>query len=623
MPFSKRLALPLLIFCLATPAMSETNQPIQYNLSFPDARHHYVEVEARFPTNGQDTLDLAMATWTPGSYLIREYARHVEELSASTPDGDPLSIEKVTKSRWRISSEETATVHVRYRVYGREMTVRTNFVDSSFAMLNGAPTFLTTVDALEGAGVAHEVHVIRPDDWSRVISPLETVGDDAHRFRAEDFDELVDSPLYVGNAEVYRFTVDGAEHLLVNEGETGGDRAATVWDGPRSAEDTEAVVREHLRFWQTRPYDRYVFFNLLVETGGGLEHKNSTILMTSRYELSTPEDRLDWLGLVSHEFFHTWNVKRLRPVELGPFEYEDEVYTESLWVVEGVTSYYDDLLVHRAGLSSRKDYLKELASRIERLRDTPGRKVQPLARSSFDAWIKHYRRDENTVNTAISYYNKGALLAFVLDAEIRRRTGGERSLDDVMRAAYDRYSGKRGFTRAEFEALASEVAGHDLTGLFRLGVDTTEELPIDDALQTYGLRYATDSKDDEDDEPSAAWLGTDTEIDDGRLVVTEVPRETPAFEAGITVEDEILALDGYRVPPRELDDRLKAYRPGDEAMLTVARRERLMELPVTFGEKPKDLKIEVDPEATEQQTARLKAWLAGGGPHPSAPSRLQ
>lgn len=599
------------ILFLSTPAMSETNQPIQYTLSFPDARHHYVEVEARFPTGGQTTLDLAMATWTPGSYLIREYARHVEELSASTPGGDPLSIEKITKNRWRISSGEIATVHVRYRVYGREMTVRTNFVDSSFAMLNGAPTFLTTVDALEGAAIPHEIRVLPPDDWSRVISPLETVGDDAHRFRAADFDELVDSPLYAGNAEVYRFTVDGAEHLLVNEGEAGNDRAATVWDGPRSAEDTEAVVREHLRFWQTRPYDRYVFFNLLVETGGGLEHKNSTILMTSRYELSTPDDRLDWLGLVSHEFFHTWNVKRLRPVELGPFDYEDEVYTESLWVVEGVTSYYDDLLVHRAGLSSRKDYLKELASRIERLRDTPGRKVQPLTRSSFDAWIKHYRRDENTVNTAISYYNKGALLAFVLDAEIRRRTGGERSLDDVMRTAYERYSGDRGFTRAEFEALASEVAGHDLSELFRLGVETTEDLPIDEALQTYGLRYAADSKDDEDDEPSAAWLGTDTEIDDGRLVVTEVPRETPAFEAGITVEDEILALDGYRVPPRDLDDRLKAYRPGDEAMLTVARRERLTELPVTFGEKPKDLKIEVDPDATEEQTARLKAWLAG------------
>lgn len=607
-------ALTLLVLCLSTPAMSQlVHEPIRYILSFPDARHHYAEVEAVFPTGGEETLELAMATWTPGSYLIREFSRHVEELTAATPDGEPLPVEKVAKNRWRIAANGSDVVHVGYRVYGRELTARTNFIDRSFALVNGAATYLTTVAALEGASIPHEVRVIPAEGWHELVSPLPPIENATDRFRAKDFDQLVDSPLYAGNATVHRFVVDGAEHLLVNEGESGGDEAATVWDGPQSAEDAEAVVREHLRFWKTRPYDRYVFFNLIVGRGDGIEHKSSTVLMTSRYKLRTPEGRRDWLGLLSHEFFHTWNVKRLRPVELGPFDHEDEVYTESLWVAEGVTSYYDDLLVHRAGLSSRKDYLKKLAEGIDRLRDTPGRKVQTLARSSFDAWIKHYRRDENTVNTAISYYTKGAVLSFILDAEIRRLTDGERSLDDVLRTAYDRFSGDRGFARAELEAVASEVTGSDLSELFHRGLDTTEDLPVEPALAYYGLRFAPEEEPEEEDgdEPPAAWLGAGTEVREGRLLVTRVPRETPAFAAGLTVDDEILAVDGYRVPPRELDERLKVYRPGDEATLAVARRERLMELPVTFGEEPRDLEIEVDPEASEDQMERLEAWLSG------------
>lgn len=597
-------------------------QPLVHTLRFDDAEHHYVEVETRVPTDGLATgdraaVELAMAVWTPGSYLVREYSRHVENLSAESPAGEPLPVTKTVKNRWRVETGGADEVVVRYRVYCREMTVRTNFVDDSFAILNGAPTFLAPVRPSGDLETErpHEVRVIRRPGWRHVISALPDApgaSPEEHRFVAADFDTLVDSPLYAGNAVVHRFEVDGAPHLLINEGEQIGD----VWDGPRSATDAERIVRAQVELWGVRPYDRYVFFNLITEARGGLEHKSSTVLMTSRWNARREESYRRWLALVSHELFHTWNVKRLRPVELGPFDYETEVHTESLWIAEGVTSYYDDLLLRRTGLITRDQYLERLSESIERLQTTPGRRVQDLTDASFDAWIKHYRPDENTVNSAVSYYNKGQLVAWLLDVEIRRRTEGARSLDDVLRAAWERYSGERGFRQDEFLALASKVAGSDLGPFFEAALESETELDYGPALEWLGLGFdvaegnANDKGKDDDEEPTA-WLGAETAVRDGRLLITEVRRETPAWEAGLAVEDELLAFDDFRVPPGELEERLKAYEPGEEVELLVARRERLLRLPLTFGEPPdkERWKLGVPPEATEAQTARLTTWL--------------
>ena len=398
-------------------------EPISYVLRFPAPQTHYVDVEATIPTDGRPEVELMMAVWTPGSYMVREFSRNVESVSAATSEGELLRIAKTSKNRWTVETRGLPRVTIRYRVYSREMSVRTNFVDEGFAILNGAPTFLTLVG---GERRPHDVRVVLPPQWRAAVSPLPQQGD---VYRAPDFDTLVDSPIYAGNAPVYRFEVGGRPHFLVNEGE------GTVWDGPRSAADVERIAREQAAFWGVVPYERYVFFNLITEAGGGLEHRDSTVLMTSRWKSRTREGYRDWLALVSHELFHAWNVKRLRPAELGPFDYEREVYTRNLWFVEGVTSYYDDLLVHRAGLSSR-DELPEGPEQADRtLQTTPGRLVQPLEDSSFDAWIKYYRRDENSVNTGISYYTKGSVVALLLDARIRRATGGKRSLDDVLRLA--------------------------------------------------------------------------------------------------------------------------------------------------------------------------------------------
>lgn len=582
-------------------------EPISYTVRFSAPQTHYLEVEALFPTGGRPEIELMMATWTPGSYMIRDYSRAIEDVSAAGEAGQPLTVEKTRKNRWKIAARGLPRVLVRYRLYSREMTVRANFVDQGFALVNGASTFLTLAD---GGRRPHDVRVVLPAAWKVAVSPLapqpvENGGE--LRFRAEDFDQLVDSPFYAGNASLYRFEVAGRPHLLVNEGE------GTVWDGPRSAADAERIVREQVAFWGGAPYPRYVFFNLITEAGGGLEHKDSTVLMTSRWKARTRDGYVDWLELVSHELFHTWNVKRLRPAALGPFDYESEVYTRDLWIAEGLTSYYGDLLVHRAGLSTRKEYLEHLGKIIADLQTAPGRREQSLEDASFDAWVKYYRRDENFLNTGISYYTKGAVVGLLLDARIRRATNGRASLDDVMRRALQRFSGERGFESAEFRAVAEEVAGIDLDPWFEQVLEGTGELDYSEALSWLGLRFGENGKEEKKDgdppKEVAGWLGIDTEVQGGRLTITQLRRDTPGYAAGLNFGDEILAIDDYRVPPDGWKERLKAFRPGQKATLLVARRERILHLPVTFGEEPRQTwKLEADPAATAEQKARLEAW---------------
>jgi predicted metalloprotease with PDZ domain len=357
--------------------------------------------------------------------------------------------------------------------------------------------------------------------------------------------------------------------------------------------------------WGALPYRKYVFLNLLTESGGGLEHSNSVVMMASRWGTSTRRAYLNWLGLLSHEFLHVWNVKRLRPVELGPFDYETENYTRSLWVAEGFTNYYDALTVHRAGLSTREEYLGDsLSGLIQALQTTPGRLTSSVEQASFDAWIKLYRPDENTANTSISYYVKGAVIAWLLDARIRVATNGAKSLDDLMRLAYERFSGARGFTQPEFRATAEEVAGAPLGEFFRRAAESTEELDYYEALEWFGLRFRRTG-------PSGtAWIGAETKNDAGRLVVTKILRGTPAFESGLSVDDEIVAIDGFRVRADQLSQRLENYAPGTLVELMVARREKMMPVTMTLGEEPaRAWQLEVRPSPSAEQKARLKDWL--------------
>ena len=601
-PTSRSLtcAVAALVLLCAAGASAQTLEPIRYTVSFPAPQTHYVEIEASYPTEGKPQIDLMMAVWTPGSYLIREYERHVEALTAADHARAPLAVEKTRKNRWRVSTNGARTVWVRYRVYAHEMSVRTNWVDDEFALINGAPTFITLVESPSRRG--HHVRVTLPRTWTRSLSGM-SAGPAENTYIAPDYDTLVDSPIVAGSPSVYEFSVGGKPHYLVNFRERG------VWNGPQAASDLAKIAETVARFWGDVPFDRFYFLNIIGSAKNGLEHRNATVMNIPLDATGTRAGYLDWLNLASHEYFHAWNGKRLRPVELGPFDYENEVYTRSLWFVEGITDYYADLFLMRSSVATRDEYLDLLSEQIRSLQTTPGRLEQSVEQASYDAWIKYYRSDENTPNTSISYYVKGAVIGFLLDAHIRRLTAGSKSLDDVMRALFVKFSGERGFSGDDIRSTVADVVGATHAREARAWLDralgTTAELDYADATAWFGLRITP---------PAGAprgYLGVVTQIEDGKTIVTGIRRGSPAAVAGISLRDEITAINGDPVPDGQFAQRLARFSPGTQLTLTMTRRGA----PRTF-----DVILAVDPAHGWQlsplavpnvaQSQRLDIWLA-------------
>jgi predicted metalloprotease with PDZ domain len=583
--------------------MSDDTRSLAYSLRFTEPQAHLLDVELRIPSpDPEKPLELWLPAWTPGSYLIREYARHIQDLRAADDRGNPVSSRKTAKNIWEIGPVDADRVIVSYRVYGRELSVRTNWIEGDFALLNGAPTFLTVRGREDQP---HDIDVEIPRGWAGVWTTMDrrTSGTEADSlpFTARNHDEVVDSPILAGTPDVHEFEVDGIPLCLVNVGEGG------LWDGSKATNDVRAIVLAYRSMYGALPFDRYLFMNLIVEARGGLEHRKSCVMMTSRYAFRRRKAYVDWLGLVSHEFFHVWNVKRSRPLALGPFDYENENYTRSLWVAEGITAYYTDLVPCRAGLYTPTEYLETLSQNIQKLQSTPGRLHQSLEESSLDAWIKLYRPDENTANTTISYYLKGAVVAWLLDAAIRTATGDERSLDDMMRILFERYSGSKGFTDMEVQTVAEEVAGTVLATFFDQNIRGTDELIYDDPLRYWGLRFKPA---DPPPDSQRGWMGIDAAGREGRLVIRSVREGGPARETGLNVGDEILALGGYRVTPQTFADRLHQYAPGDRLEVMVARRDAVQVVPITLAESPRESwRLELDPDAGEQAIAARNLWL--------------
>lgn len=571
-------------------------EPIRYVVDLSESKNHYIHVEVTVPSEGEST-EIMMAVWTPGSYLVREYARHIDSMTVKAGDKN-LEYEKVRKNRWRIQSGKSKSVTVSYRLYCNEMSVRTNWVGSQYAMLNGAPTFLTTPGNLDRD---HIVKLKLPGNWNRSATSLAAHGDSPHTYVARGFDELVDSPIVAGNLSVYPFKVGGVEHQLVNIGESG------YWDGSKAAVDLKKVVRAHQKMWGNVPYDRYLFLNMIAEAGGGLEHDNSTLIMTSRWSFRDSGRYESWLSLASHEFFHTWNVRRLRPKSLVKYDYENEVYTPSLWIAEGITSYYEDLLLARAGLISDSAYLSRLGQNVMSVQRTEGRKKQSLTDSSYDTWIKFYRPDENSSNTRISYYSKGAVAAFLLDAKIRKSTEGKKSLDDVMRKLYETCS-ESGYTTEDFRGIANEVIGKDISGWFAKAIDSTDELDYSD-IEYLGIAIPEGAKADKKTDSASrgrATLGFSMGSD-GK--VTSVRPQSPASDVGIVIDDEIIGINGFRVGG-SVDSRLRQFKIGDEIEVLISRRGKLMTLEMTIGSTTSEswqLRFISKPSKTQQR--QKSKWL--------------
>ena len=599
---NRRTVLVLMVLCTVVfgdaALRAQALDPIRYTLRFPAPHTHYVDVEAAIPTAGRAEVEVYMATWTPGSYLIREYERNVEAVTASAGTR-ALTVAKSTKNRWKITTGGAPSVTLRYKVYSREMTVRNNWVESAFAMLNGAPTFITLV---ERAARPHEVRVELPAAWKRVETALEPVSGSPNTFRAPDFDTIVDSPIIIGNPLTREFTVDGKRHVVRVRRR---HRARSTPTRPPPTCRRSSIAAKNVM----GPLP--VSALLLPHHGDRVRRRPRAQEQLPRHgqPLPTRTDRAykGWLGLIAHEYFHNWNVKRLRPVELGPFDYENENYVKTLWVAEGFTDYYADVLPKRAGIESRDEFLNGISNQIEQVQTVPGRLVTPVNMASFDTWIKQYRPDENTANMSVNYYPKGAVIAFLLDAKIRKATNGARSLDTGMQWAMQRYSGDKGYTPDQFYAVMSEAAGTDLKGWFAKTAESTDELDYTEALDYYGLRFRP-----VDMQNARAYIGGGTRNDAGRLVITSVRRGTPGIDAGLNVDDEIIAIDDVRVRADGLAARLDQYKPGDKISVLVARRDRLMKIDVTLGPEPgRAWRLEPLPTATAEQTAHLNALMDG------------
>jgi len=570
---------------------------LYYQVSMNNPELHLFQVSFTIDNWDQEELDIKMPVWTPGSYLVREYARHVQDFEAiNGEDNEPLLWKKISKNHWQIDTDKTKNIVIHYKIYANELTVRTNHLDATHGYFNGAALFFYIP---EYENIPITISVIPPHpDWQVTTSLLKI---NNHIFSADCFDTLVDSPFEIGTQEIENFVAADKPHQWVIWGKGNVDKNKIV-------KDTKAIIEKEAELFGDLPYEDYFFLLHLSASGfGGLEHKNCCVLNYPRFGFRKKDKYNRFMQLVAHEFFHLWNVKRIRPKGLETFDYSQENYTSCLWFCEGVTSYYDMLIPYRAKVYNRQ-YLFDLISKdISQYLSTPGRNIQPLKESSFDAWIKLYRREAYSNNNQISYYLKGQFIALFLDLLIRKNTEGKKSLDDVMAEMWMRFGvDEIGYTETELKEVIEEFAQEDLTTFWDSYLNNTQELPFNDYLNPFGLTLEAKK-----DKKAPPFLGITLQKEGCLEKISFVDRTSPAAQVGIEAGDELLAIDGFRVTGETLRERLQDYQPNDVIALTVFHQEELQTFDVTLGEVvPANYQLKVMGEQSRSQKELFDNWLA-------------
>ena len=574
---------------------------LHYHVELHHLHAHQYRVTLRIATPAAQQL-VSLPVWIPGSYLVREFAKNLQELNARQ-NGQPIAVQQLSKHQWQLDCSANAPVELSYLVNAYDTSVRTAWLDQRRGFFNGT-SLLLRVHGQEAQ--PHQLRIspsAQVPDW-KLATGLSAVEVDAQGFgtyTAGNYDELVDCPIEMGNFWSSSFTARGVPHRFVVAG------APASFDGERLLRDTQKICEAEIDFWGVAPHSSYVFMLNVTHDGyGGLEHCNSTALICSRSDLprqgvdKASDGYVQLLGLISHEYFHTWNVKRLRPAELVPYNYDQENYTELLWFFEGFTSYYDDLLLRRAGLIDNATYLKLITKTLNQVQQTPGRKVQSVAQSSFDSWVKYYRQDENTANATVSYYTKGALVAMSLDLKLRQE--GQTTLDAVMRALWQRCQGSA-MSEADVLTVLQALTGRSWETELQAWVHGTQELPVTERLAAHGVAA------DADQPVPAQALGLRVQ-ESHSVLIKQVLRGGLAEQAGMMAGDEWYGIEiagqGWRLGKLE---ELAMYAPQGTTSITalVARDRQLLRLTLPLPQASAPLsnyKLRVQDEAA------VNRWLS-------------
>ncbi len=586
--------------------ISPSTPVLTYVVDLDESFKHLAYISLWIPVNGQEQTEIVFPVWTPGSYMLREYTRNIEKIAAQFYEGagEPKSTEiplhRDGKNRWFVQHQgRVGWLKIEYRLYCRENSVRTNWLDCDYGFLTGAATF-PSVEGFSEQPI--QVALNLPSTWQNTASSLKQIEVKPNRviYQAANFDDLVDSPIVCGNFTCQSFESSGREHYLVHV------NSDDLWNVDQVVQDVSKIVAKQHQFWPEVPYQAYWFLNLCTEAGGGLEHDNSTVLMCSRWAQRSRATYIDWLSLVSHEFFHTWNVRRLRPRTLMRYDYEAEQFFEELWIAEGITSYFDDLFVVRCGLFTPEEYLTRLSTTIQAVQSSHGRLVQDLANASWDAWVKHYRPDENTPNARISYYLKGCLVAWLLDARLRQASDDRTKLDDVMRQLWIRYH-ETGYTHDDFADIVEELGNSTIRQWLDQQLRSTTEFDFAPALEHFGLCFQPVVIDENTKADPKGWIGCETAPQDGKLMVRRVFRNSSADRAGLNVDDELISIGGYRITADSWTTRLNDSPLEKPLELLVSRRGKIRQLELICPPKPThSWQLVANPT---QDPSRLFTWI--------------
>lgn len=554
---------------------------VSYLVEITQPELHLVKVTLTAEKSKQDThLEAFLPSWSPGSYLMREYSRNIRWVRATQGNGEVLWCEQTAKGTWKIDWKKSElkapdnTLSLSYEIYLHELTVRTSHVDTSHAFLHG-PSYLM---GLVGGEQGPQIEFRFPPLWSQFSTSLDPVPGPREKFlyTASDYDVLIDHPVEIGCHETDGFMIDGIPHALAFYGET-------YPHGQNLKEDMKTAVMEVARTMGEIPFTHYQFItHFAPKLYGGLEHLNSTALQFDGRRLAVRKDYLAFLSLTAHEYFHAWNVKRIRPRALGPFDYRNEGYTTLLWLAEGLTSLMDDLFIYRAGLSTLEEYAEVIKGNLEGYYGTPGKKFHSLEASSFNAWIKLYRPDENSKNSSISYYLKGGLVFMALHAHLLQKG---KKIDDLLKLLWADYKHRpeTGVEKEDVYSMVRELGGVEVFNEFFRMVETTEDINFEVILKSFGMELVWN-------DGAPVWLGAEFDFVGDRAVVRTVLLDSPAAKAGLNAGDEIISINDLRVFKDDVEKWGQVMRAETTYHFMVARLGRLTKLEVHFEKGPRTIK---------------------------------